>query len=172
MTTGAPQITFQFRARRCRASEKPGAMAGKSHPCEPMHFRCRRPRYLRRERPKHWSWVARASSSFMSPPRRRRSLPACGSILIRIVIARNEPGRQRHAVDIEGHAALPSREILLQGGSDLLQRPVDLIAGDHKWRGDADRVLMGVLRKDASALQCLAVATCAACFRVKLDRQH
>ncbi len=47
---------------------------------------------------------------------------------------------------------LPSREILPQGGSDLLQRPVDLIAGDHKWRGDADRVLMGVLRKDASAL--------------------
>src|SRR5713101_7130820 len=68
--------------------------------------------------------------------------------------------------------ASPSREILPQRGSDLLQRPVDLIAGDHKWRGDADRVSMGVLGKDASALQRLTVATCVACFRVKLDRQH
>jgi hypothetical protein len=32
-----------------------------------------------------------------------------------------------------------------QSGSDLLQRPVDLIAGDYKWRGDADCVFMGVL---------------------------
>src|SRR5882724_9404372 len=68
--------------------------------------------------------------------------------------------------------ALPSREILPQRGSDLLQRPVDLVAGDHKWRGDADGVSVGVLGKDASALQCLTVATCIACFRVKLDRQH
>src|ERR1700694_1871454 len=101
----------------------------------------------------------------MSPPRRRGSLPACGSILIRIV----------HYTERAGTAAprrMASRKILPQGAFDLLQRPVDLIAGDHKWRGDADCVLMGVLRKDASALQCLAVATCAACFRVKLDRQH
>jgi hypothetical protein len=31
---------------------------------------------------------------------------------------------------------------------------------------------MGILGKDASALQRLTVATCVACFRVKLDRQH
>jgi hypothetical protein len=31
---------------------------------------------------------------------------------------------------------------------------------------------MGVLGKDAPALKCLAVATCTAGFRVKLDRQH
>jgi len=31
---------------------------------------------------------------------------------------------------------------------------------------------MGVLGKDASALQRFTVATCVACFRVKLDRQH
>jgi hypothetical protein len=40
---------------------------------------------------------------------------------------------------------LSSREIMPQGGFDLLQRPFDLIAGDHKWRGDADGVFMGVL---------------------------
>jgi len=57
-----------------------------------------------------------------------------------------------------------------QSGSDLLQRPVDLIAGDHKWRGDADGVFMSVLSKDASALECLTVATCIACFRVLFER--
>jgi hypothetical protein len=31
---------------------------------------------------------------------------------------------------------------------------------------------MGVLGKDASALQFLTVARCVACFRVKLDRHH
>ena len=55
---------------------------------------------------------------------------------------------------------------------DPLQRPVDLIAGYHKRRGDADRVFMGILGKDAPALQCLTVATRVACFRVKFDRQH
>src|ERR1700722_17781758 len=34
----------------------------------------------------------------------------------------------------EGEAAPPSREILPQSGADLLQRPVDLIAGYHKGR--------------------------------------
>ena len=40
---------------------------------------------------------------------------------------------------------LPSRQIVSQNGSDLLQHPIDLIAGDHKWRGDANRVSMGIL---------------------------
>ena len=35
---------------------------------------------------------------------------------------------------------------------DPLQRPVDLIARYHKWWGNADRVSMGILSKDASAL--------------------
>jgi hypothetical protein len=48
--------------------------------------------------------------------------------------------------------ALPSREIPPQSGSDLLQRPVDLISGNHKRRRDADRVSMGVPGKDASAV--------------------
>src|ERR1700682_905053 len=61
--------------------------------------------------------------------------------------------------------APPSREIVPQGGCDPLQRPVDLIGGDHKWRRDADRVAMGVLGKDASALQGLAVAAGVARFR-------
>src|SRR5580698_6349523 len=64
------------------------------------------------------------------------------------------------------------REILSQRGSEPVQRPVNLVAGDYKWRGDADHVFMGVLGKDAPALKCLAVATCTAGFRVKLDRQH
>src|SRR3979409_2343737 len=68
--------------------------------------------------------------------------------------------------------APPSREIVPQRGCDPLQRPVDLIRGDHKRRRDPDRVSMGVLGKDASALQGLAVATYIARFRVKLDRQH
>src|SRR5258708_13163072 len=82
------------------------------------------------------------------------------------------PGTRNAAGSSANCRALPSREILPQRGPDLLQRPVDLVARDHKWRGDADRVSMGVLGKDASALQCLTVATCIACFRVKLDRQH
>jgi hypothetical protein len=45
-----------------------------------------------------------------------------------------------------------------------------LIRGDHERRGDADRVLMGVLGKDASALECLTTATRVACFRVKLNQ--
>src|SRR6202158_4501719 len=81
-----------------------------------------------------------------------------------------------HAATETGFAlkrrALPSRKILPQRGSDRLQRPVDLIAGDHKWRGDADRVFMSVLRKEACSLQCLTIATCTACFRMKLDCQH
>jgi hypothetical protein len=61
---------------------------------------------------------------------------------------------------------------LPERSSDPLQRPVDLVAGYHKWRGNADCVSMGILGKDASTLQRLRVATCVACFRVKLDRQH
>jgi len=44
-------------------------------------------------------------------------------------------------------------------------------AGYDKWWGN-DCVFMGILGKDASALQCLTVSTCAAWFGVKLDRQH
>src|ERR1700692_3313120 len=55
--------------------------------------------------------------------------------------------------------ALPSREIVPQSGFDPLQRPVDLIAGDHKWRADADRVFMGILGKDPPALERLTIAT-------------
>src|SRR5258705_4588262 len=64
--------------------------------------------------------------------------------------------------------ALPSRKILPQRGSDLLQRPVDLVAGDHKWRGDADGVSVGVLGKDASALQCLTITAWIAPFPAEL----
>ena len=71
-----------------------------------------------------------------------------------------------------GGAAQWSREILPQSGGDLFQRPVDLIAGDNKRRGDANRVLMRVLGEDASGLQGLTVSTCTTCFRVKLDGQH
>jgi hypothetical protein len=55
-----------------------------------------------------------------------------------------------------------------QGGSDRLQRPVDLIARDYQWRGDPNGVVMGVLGEDASALQGLTVAARIAYFRVKL----
>src|SRR6202140_2407384 len=83
--------------------------------------------------------------------------------------ARSELTKVAPSLDCRGR---PSREILLQGGADLLQRPVDLIAGDDKRRGDADCVFMSVLGEDASALQALAVAARPAGFRVKLDRQH
>jgi len=59
-----------------------------------------------------------------------------------------------------------------QSGSDPLQRPVDLIAGDHKCRANTDCVLRGILGKDHPALQCLTVETRMACFRVKFDRQR
>ena len=48
--------------------------------------------------------------------------------------------------------ARPSREIPRQGGTDPLQRPVDLIARDHQRRGKTDRVLMGILGQNALAL--------------------
>src|ERR1700746_2756732 len=68
--------------------------------------------------------------------------------------------------------AFSSREILPQSGFDPFKSPVDLIPSDHKrWR-DADRVFMGVLGKNASALQRLTIAACSPSFRVKLDRQH
>ena len=65
----------------------------------------------------------------------------------------------------DGNRRRWSREILTQSGGDLFQRPVDLIAGDNKRRGDANRVPMCVLGEDASGLQGLTVATCTACFR-------
>ena len=40
-----------------------------------------------------------------------------------------------------------------QGGSDLIERPVDLIGGNYQLRGNADRMFMRVLGQDASALQ-------------------
>src|SRR5258705_13647204 len=81
-------------------------------------------------------------------------------------------GRARAELGSPALNCMPSREILRQRGADLLQRPVDLIAGDHKWRGDADRVHVRVLGKGASALPCLTVATRAARFPMKPDRQH
>jgi hypothetical protein len=48
--------------------------------------------------------------------------------------------------------AFSSREILPQSGFDPFQGPIDLILSDHKRRCDADRVFMGVLGKNASAL--------------------
>jgi len=50
----------------------------------------------------------------------------------------------------------PSRQILPQGGSDPLQRPVDLIGCDHQRCGDADGVVVVSLGKDALTLQRLA----------------
>ena len=47
----------------------------------------------------------------------------------------------------------PSRKILRQDRGELLERPVDLVAGDHQRRGDADRVFMGILGEDALALE-------------------
>ena len=64
---------------------------------------------------------------------------------------------------------LPSREILRQSGTNFVQRPVDLIASDNQRRGDTDRVFMRVLGKDTSALKCLTVTACFACFWVKFD---
>jgi hypothetical protein len=62
------------------------------------------------------------------------------------------------AVDRGRHCGLPtqasSRQILRQDRGELLERPVDLVAGDHQRRGDADRVLMGILGEDALALEC------------------
>src|SRR5258708_34590328 len=81
-------------------------------------------------------------------------------------------GRARAELGSPPLNCFPSRETPRQGSSDPVQRPVDLVAGDHKWRRDADGVNVRVLGKDASTLQGLAVATCAAGFRVKLDRQH
>src|SRR5207245_10728547 len=63
---------------------------------------------------------------------------------------------------LQSSDAGPSREILRQRRGELLQRPVDLVAGDHQRRGDADRVLVGILGEDALALERLAVAACAA----------
>jgi hypothetical protein len=61
------------------------------------------------------------------------------------------------ACDCEGSKlGLPERS------ADPLQRPVNLVAGYHKWWGNTDRVSMGILGKDASALQRLTVATCVA----------
>jgi hypothetical protein len=56
-----------------------------------------------------------------------------------------------------------SRQILPQPGSDLLERPA--VACDHQRRGNADRVLVGVFRENASPLQSLAVAARGAGFR-------
>jgi hypothetical protein len=81
-------------------------------------------------------------------------------------------GHTGHNYSRFNYRALPSRQIVPQSGSDPLQRPVDLIAGDHKWRADADCVFMGILGKDPPALERLAVATRIARFRVKFDRQH
>jgi hypothetical protein len=50
-------------------------------------------------------------------------------------------------------AEATSRKILRQDRGELLQRPVDLVAGDHQRRGDADRVFMGILGEDALALE-------------------
>jgi hypothetical protein len=61
------------------------------------------------------------------------------------------------AVDRGRHCGLPtqapSRQILCQGRGKLLECPVDLVAGDHQRRGDADRMLMGILGEDALALE-------------------
>jgi hypothetical protein len=38
-------------------------------------------------------------------------------------------------IEAETVFILRSRQVASQGGSSLLQRPIDLIAGDHKWRG-------------------------------------
>src|SRR5258707_253980 len=61
---------------------------------------------------------------------------------------------------------------LAERGADRLRGPVDLFAGDQEWRRDADVVDVSVFGKVAFALQALAVASGAAGFRVKLNRQH
>src|SRR5258706_15593891 len=81
-------------------------------------------------------------------------------------------GRARAELGSPALNCMPSREILRQRGADLLQRPVDLIAGDHKWRGDADRVPVRVLGKGASALPCPTVATRAAGVRLEPHPPH
>jgi hypothetical protein len=67
--------------------------------------------------------------------------------------------------------SMPSRQVVPQNGSDPLQRPVDLIAGDHEWRGDADRVSVGILGKNPPALQRFTIATRIASFRVEFNRE-
>src|SRR5437762_11954384 len=78
-------------------------------------------------------------------------------------------GRGRRC-DLPTQAAL--REVLRQGRGEPLQLAVDLVAGDHQRRGDADRVLMGILGEDALALERLAVAACAPGLRLQFDSQH
>ena len=57
------------------------------------------------------------------------------------------------AVDCGLPTQASSRQILRQGRGELLQCPVDLVAGDHQRRGDADRVFMGIPAEDALALE-------------------
>src|SRR6266436_9421008 len=102
--------------------------------------------------------------------RERRNRSPVAAILRCGVRAKHKPLARFGGGD--GCRALPSGKILRQRGPDPLQRPLDLLGGDHKWRGDADRVDVRVLGKDASLLQGLTVAACAAWFRMKLDRQH
>jgi hypothetical protein len=86
------------------------------------------------------------------------------------IVSKSPRGQTSHS-SFNG-PSIPSRQITPQNGSDPLQRPVDLIAGNHEWRGDADRVSMGVLGKNPPALQRFTIATRIASFRVEFDRQH
>src|SRR5262245_33820719 len=84
------------------------------------------------------------------PPEMRLRASISSSHLIKMIGGQKCKSRPRLLRTAIGGAGLWSREILPQSGGDLFQRPVDLIAGDNKRRGDANRVPMCVLGEDAS----------------------
>src|SRR5512145_722960 len=51
----------------------------------------------------------------------------------------------------------PGRGALREDGLDLVDRPVQLVAGDDERRGEADRVHVGVLAEEPAVLEGVAV---------------